>query len=87
MAGASAEMAGALVGVWVSLSMESRQAYHDPRFPTWQLGPKKEKAEATSVHHHSWHVSFLHMDALSHGLVLIFITWPYFVNILLFMYF
>lgn len=47
MAGASAEMAGALVGVWVSLSMESRHAYRDPRFPTWQLGPMKEKAEAT----------------------------------------
>ena len=47
MSAASAEMASALVGVWVSLPMGSQHEHPGPRFPTWQLSPKKEKAKVT----------------------------------------
>lgn len=45
MSDASAEVAGALVAIWLPLFMESQHLYSRPRFTTWQLGPKKENAE------------------------------------------
>ena len=47
MSDASAEVAGALVDIWLPLFMGSQHLYSRPRFPAWQLGPKKENAENT----------------------------------------